>query len=58
VLPAEQLFAAGCQFLTAMTSSAQIVPKDDPPYFVLIERALRDEGTRFGRSRDTNVNYS
>lgn len=45
VLVAEQLFAAGCQFLISVTSSGQIVPKDDPPYFVLIERALRDEGT-------------
>lgn len=45
VLVAEQLFAAGCRFLASITSSGQIVPKDDPPYFVLIERALRDEGT-------------
>lgn len=45
VLVAEQLFAAGCRFLISVTSSGQIRPKDDPPYFVLIERALRDEGT-------------
>lgn len=45
VLVAEQLFAAGCEFLVSVTSSGQILPKDDPPYFVLIERALRDEGT-------------
>lgn len=45
VLVAEQLFAAGCRFLVSITSSGQIVPRDDPPYFVLIERALRDEGT-------------
>lgn len=45
VLLAEQLFAAGCRFLISVTSSGQIVLKDDPPYFVLIERALRDEGT-------------
>lgn len=45
VLVAEQLFAAGCRFLVSMTSSGQILSKDDPPYFVLIERALRDEGT-------------
>ncbi|WP_144924213.1 nucleoside phosphorylase [Halorubrum salsamenti] len=44
VLVAEQLFAAGCEFLVSVTSSGRIVPKDDPPYFVLIERALRDEG--------------
>jgi uridine phosphorylase len=45
VLVAEQLFAAGCQFLVSVTSSGQVVPKDNPPYFVLIEQALRDEGT-------------
>jgi uridine phosphorylase len=45
VLVAEQLFAAGCRFLVSVTSSGQVVPKDDPPYFVLIERALRDDGT-------------
>lgn len=45
VLVAEQLFTAGCEFLVSITSSGRIVPRDDPPYFVLIERALRDEGT-------------
>jgi uridine phosphorylase len=45
VLVAEQLFAAGCRFLVSITSSGRIAPRDDPPYFVLIERALRDEGT-------------
>lgn len=45
VLVAEQLFAAGCQFLVSVTSSGQIVSKANPPYFVLIDRALRDEGT-------------
>jgi uridine phosphorylase len=45
VLVAEQLFATGCELLVSVTSSGQIVPKDDPPYFVLVERALRDEGT-------------
>jgi uridine phosphorylase len=45
VLVAEQLFAAGCQLLVSVTSSGQVVPQDNPPYFVLIERALRDEGT-------------
>lgn len=45
VLVAEQLFTIGCEFLVSVTSSGQIVAKDNPPYFVLIERALRDEGT-------------
>ncbi|WP_299236302.1 nucleoside phosphorylase [Natronomonas sp.] len=45
VLVAEQLFAAGCEFLVSVTSAGQVRQRDDPPYFVLIERALRDEGT-------------
>jgi len=45
VLVAEQLFAAGCQLLISITSSGQILPQGDPPYVILIEQALRDEGT-------------
>lgn len=45
VLIAEQLFASGCRLLVSMTSAGQLVPLRAPPYFVLIERALRDEGT-------------
>src|SRR5262249_51226233 len=42
---AEELFAAGCRLLISLTSAGQIVPAGQPPYFVIIERALRDEGT-------------
>lgn len=45
VLVAEELFASGCALLISITSAGQIVPVGQPPYFVLIERALRDEGT-------------
>ena len=45
ILVAEQLFASGCRLLASVTSSGQIVPQGAPPYFVLIEKALRDEGT-------------
>ena len=45
VLIAEQLFASGCRMLISVTSAGQIVPAGTPPYFVVIERALRDEGT-------------
>lgn len=45
VLVAEQLFASGCGFLVSLTSAGQIVPAGPPPYFVVIDRALRDEGT-------------
>ena len=45
VLVAEQLFASGCRLLISVTSAGQIVSTAPPPYFVLIDRALRDEGT-------------
>ncbi len=47
VLVAEELFASGCRFLLSMTSSGQILPVQAPPYFIVIERALRDEGTSY-----------
>ncbi len=49
-LPAEEvinLFASGCQLLISITSAGQILPLGQPPYVVLIERALRDEGTSY-----------
>jgi Phosphorylase superfamily len=45
VLLAEQMFASGCRLLISVTSSGQIRALRPPPYFILIERALRDEGT-------------
>jgi uridine phosphorylase len=47
VLVAEELFASGCRLLFSMTSSGQLDPIGPTPYFVLIERALRDEGTSY-----------
>ncbi len=47
VLVAEELFASGCRLLISITSAGQIVSVGRPPYFVLIERALRDEGTSY-----------
>lgn len=47
VLVAEELFVSGCRLLISMTSAGQIVAVGQPPYFVLIERALRDEGTSY-----------
>jgi uridine phosphorylase len=47
VLVAEELFACGCQFLIHVTSAGQLVEHLAPPYFVLIDRALRDEGTSY-----------
>lgn len=45
VLVAEQLFVSGCRLLISVTSAGQIVRLGPPPYFVLIDRAVRDEGT-------------
>lgn len=47
VLVAEELFASGCKILISLTSAGQIVPAGNPPYFVIIDRALRDEGTSY-----------
>jgi len=45
VLLAEQLFESGCELLVSITSAGQVTDVREPPYFVLLDRALRDEGT-------------
>src|ERR1700675_4469315 len=47
VLIAEELFASGCRLLLSITSAGQITSSGRPPYFVIIDRALRDEGTSY-----------
>jgi uridine phosphorylase len=47
VLVAEQLFASGCRLLLSVTSAGQITPIGPTPYFVVIDRAVRDEGTSY-----------
>ena len=47
VLIAEELFAASCRLLISVTSSGQLVELRPPPYFILIDQALRDEGTSY-----------
>jgi uridine phosphorylase len=47
VLVAEQMFTCGCHLLISITSAGQIVPAGPPPYFVVIDRARRDEGTSY-----------
>jgi len=47
VLIAEQLFASGCRLLISMTSAGRLAELRPPPYFILIESALRDEGTSY-----------
>jgi uridine phosphorylase len=57
VLVAEELFASGCKLLISVTSAGQIVEKGEPPYFVLIEKALRDEGTSYHYLPPTDFSY-
>lgn len=45
VLVAEQLAASGADLVISITSAGLITSSGEPPYFVLIDRALRDEGT-------------
>jgi len=47
VLVAEELFVSGCELLISVTSAGQIVSVGRPPYFIVIEKALRDEGTSY-----------
>jgi uridine phosphorylase len=44
VLVAEQLFASGCELLISVTSSGRLAEHLPAPCFILIDRALRDEG--------------
>jgi uridine phosphorylase len=45
VLVAEELFALGCQALVSISSAGLIAENLQPPLFLLIDKALRDEGT-------------
>src|SRR5262249_47314531 len=47
VLVAEEVFASGGELVISVTSAGQVAGVIDPPYFVLIEKALRDEGTSY-----------
>ncbi|HLR25479.1 MAG TPA: nucleoside phosphorylase [Fodinibius sp.] len=47
VLIAEQLFVSGCETLISITSAGIINQPKNKPKFILIERALRDEGTSY-----------
>jgi uridine phosphorylase len=47
VLLAEELFVSGCRLLISMTSAGQILAKGPTPYFVVIDRARRDEGASY-----------
>jgi uridine phosphorylase len=58
VLVAEQLFASGCRLLVSITSAGRLAELRPPPYFVLIERALRDEGTSYHYRPPTEFSHA
>lgn len=47
VLVAEQMFVSGCQLLISITSAGTITPPAGGEQFILIDQALRDEGTSY-----------
>jgi purine-nucleoside phosphorylase len=48
VLVAELMFASGCRLLTSLTSAGRIAADlPEVAFFMLIDRALRDEGTSY-----------
>jgi purine-nucleoside phosphorylase len=47
VLIAEQLFVSGCELLISITSSGIINPSAQNVGYILIENAIRDEGTSY-----------
>lgn len=47
VLLAEQLFVSGCKLLISITSAGVITESANLPRFLIIEKALRDEGTSY-----------
>ncbi|MBT0666458.1 nucleoside phosphorylase [Geobacter pelophilus] len=47
VLVAEELFALGCRALVTISSAGLIAEQFQTPLFLLIEQALRDEGTSY-----------
>lgn len=47
VLLAEQAFVSGCELLVSVTSAGQIHDLGPPPYHIVIDKALRDEGTSY-----------
>ncbi len=58
VLVAEELFASGCELLISVTSAGQIAEVAEPPYFILIDKALRDEGTSYHYLPPTDFSYA
>ena len=47
VLVAEELFASGCELLVSVTSAGQLDPTLELPAMILVDHALRGEGTSY-----------
>jgi len=47
VLLAEQMFVSGCELLISITSAGVIILPESNPEYILITKALRDEGTSY-----------
>jgi len=47
VLVAEQMFVSGCELLISITSAGIITPPIEGTKFIVIKKALRDEGTSY-----------
>jgi uridine phosphorylase len=45
VLVAEEMFASGCTLLLSITSAGKVRPQIGDPRYLVLSRALRDEGT-------------
>jgi uridine phosphorylase len=47
VLVAEQLFVSGCRTLISLASAGRIADSGHVPSYIIVDRALRDEGTSY-----------
>ncbi len=45
VLVAEEMFASGCTLLLSIASAGKVRPRVEAPRYLVLSRALRDEGT-------------
>lgn len=47
VLVAEQLFVSGCEIVISLASAGRIAGQDASERYIIVDRALRDEGTSY-----------
>jgi uridine phosphorylase len=51
------MFTSGCKLIVSITSAGQIEAIQNPPHFILIEKALRDEGTSYHYLPDSEYSH-